>query len=68
MSDREMIVTIEEEYKDNVTEVNVPGVGIVIDGKLRKLMDIIIEASPYYNNYEELVREAVYQGLLKIIN
>ncbi|WP_297438624.1 hypothetical protein [uncultured Clostridium sp.] len=68
MNDRDMIVVVSEEYQNNNTDEKVPGVGVVIDEKLRRLMDIIIESSPDYNTYNDLVKEALYQGLLKLIN
>ena len=68
MNDRDIIILVKEEYQNNNTEEKVPGVGIVIDEELRRLMDIIIGKSPLYNSYDEVVKEALYEGLLKIIN
>ena len=68
MDDRDMIVLVSEEYQNNSTEQKVPGVGVVIDEKLKRLMDIIIESTTEYSTYNDLVKEALYQGLLKIIN
>ena len=68
MDDRDMIVLVSEEYQNNSTEQKVPGVGVVIDEKLKRLMDIIIESTTEYSTYNDLVKEALYQGLLKLIN
>lgn len=67
MSDKDEIVIFKEEYKDNETGEVVDGAGVVIDGKLKGVMDRILKNHPKLGGYNELVREAVYRGIVEII-
>lgn len=67
MSDKDKIVIFDEEYKDDETGDVVKGCGIVIDGRLKMVMDKIMTNNPSVENYNELVREAFYRGIIEII-
>lgn len=55
-------------YKNDKTGEAVPGATIIIDGKLRQVMDIIISKSDDYSGYLDIVRDAFSIGLEQIAN
>lgn len=68
MDERDIINTIEEEYEDSYTGNKVQGVGVIIDEKLKCLLDKIIAENDIFTSYSEVISEAIYQGLYDIIN
>ncbi|AKA70482.1 hypothetical protein [Clostridium scatologenes] len=61
--------------KLNLTEIfvewggeKVQGLTIIVDGKLKQVMDIIVEKNEDYSNYTEVVRDALFEGINNIIN
>ena len=66
---KENVVTIlNEEFENDKTGEKVQGLTIIVDGKLKQAMDIIIEKDENYNNYSEIVRDALFDGMNNIIN
>lgn len=55
-------------YKNDKTGEKVPGATIIIDGKLRQVMDIIIAKNDEYNDYLDVVKDAFSIGLEQIAN
>lgn len=55
-------------YKNDKTGEKVPGATIIIDGKLRQVMDIIIAKNDEYNGYLDVVKDAFSIGLEQIAN
>lgn len=39
----------------------------MIDGKLKDMLDIIIEKESTYNNYSELIRDIMFAGINQFI-
>ncbi|MGL4742518.1 MAG: hypothetical protein ACRC41_17290 [Sarcina sp.] len=68
MDERDIIATIAEEYEDSYTGNKVQGVGIVVDEKLKELLDKIIAQNSIFTSYKEVLTEAIYKGLYDIIN
>lgn len=66
-NDKDEIVVFEEEYMDDEKEEKVAGIGIVIDGKLKGVMDKLLLNHPELNGYTDLAREAFYRGIIDII-
>ena len=55
-------------YKNDKTGETVPGATIIIDGKLRQVMDIIIAKNDEYTGYLDVVKDAFSIGLEQIAN
>ncbi|NMO94993.1 hypothetical protein HII30_04205 [Paenibacillus lemnae] len=49
------------------TGEQVEGITIMIDGKLKDMLDIIIEKEEGYNNYTELVKELIFSGINQFV-
>lgn len=60
----ENIITImEDEFEKGNGGERVKGVTVIIDGKLKQVMDIIIAKYPDYENYVSVVRDALIEGI-----
>lgn len=68
MSNENVVTILNEEFENDKTGEKVQGLTIIVDGKLKQAMDIIIEKDDNYNNYSEIVRDALFNGMNNIIN
>lgn len=68
MDDRDTIIIMDEEYNVADTEELVSASSIVIDGPLKLVMDKILLNNAEFECYNDLIKEALYLGLIAIIN
>lgn len=68
MSNESVVTILNEEFENDKTGEKVQGLTIIVDGKLKQAMDIIIEKDDNYNNYSEIVRDSLFDGMNNIIN
>ncbi len=68
MSNENVVTILNEEFENDKTGEKVQGLTIIVDGKLKQAMDIIIEKDDNYNNYSEIVRDVLFNGMNNIIN
>ena len=68
MSNENVVTILNEEFENDKTGEKVQGLTIIVDGKLKQAMDIIIEKDDNYNNYSEIVRDSLFDGMNNIIN
>ncbi len=61
------ITLLTEEFINDKTNEKVEGVTIIIDGKLKEVIDLLMLKNPKYNNYTEVVRDCIFEGLEKLI-
>lgn len=61
------ITMLNEEFENEQTGEKVPGVTVIIDGKLKQIMDILIARNEEYNSYMEIMRDALFNGLGQIM-
>ena len=57
-----------EEYENEQTGEKVDGVTIMIDGKLKQVLDAIIQKEGKYSNYIEIVKDILFSGVNNYIN
>lgn len=57
-----------EEYVNEKTGDKVQVITIVVDGKLKEVFDLIIKKVSKYQNYTEIVRDALFKGISFIID
>ena len=67
MSDENMVTILNEEFENDKTDEKVQGLTIIIDGKLKQVIDIIIDKDDNYSNYSEVVRDALFEGINNLI-
>ena len=65
--DSNTFIILNEEFENDKTGEKVRGITIIIDGKLRDVIDLIIKNNAKYNNYNEVVRDAFINGLNSIV-
>ncbi|MGG0759225.1 hypothetical protein COM13_12170 [Bacillus pseudomycoides] len=68
MSNENVVTILNEEFENDKTGEKVQGLTIIVDGKLKQVMDIIIDKNDNYSNYTEVVRDALFEGINNIIN
>lgn len=62
------VAIFSEEYVNDKTGDKAQGITIVVDGKLKEVFDLIIMKESKYQNYIEIVRDALFDGISSIIN
>ena len=62
------VAIFSEEYVNDKTDDTSQGITIVVYGKLKEVFDLIIKKESKYQNYIEIVRDALFDGISFIIN
>ena len=68
MNNESVVTILNEEFENDKTGEKVQGLTIIVDGKLKQVMDIIMEKDENYNNYTEIVRDSLFNGINNLIN
>ncbi|NMO95002.1 hypothetical protein [Paenibacillus lemnae] len=58
---------LSEKFENEKTGEQVEGITIMIDGKLKDMLDIIIEKEEGYNNYTELMKDLIFSGINQFV-
>jgi hypothetical protein len=66
MSDNKISI-LSEKFENEKTGEQVEGITIMIDGKLKNMLDIIIEKEDGYNNYTEAIKDIVFAGINQFV-
>jgi len=56
------ITLLNEEFENEKTGEKIQGITVIVDGKLKEVMDILITQNRY-DNYTEIVKEALFEGI-----
>ncbi|WP_342573564.1 hypothetical protein MHH37_14045 [Solibacillus sp. FSL K6-1781] len=62
------ISIMSETFENEKTGDQVEGITIIIDGKLKSMLDIIIDKEDGYNNYTELVKDLMFAGINQYVD
>lgn len=65
MSEKNLSLLVDQ-YISKETGENVTGITIMIDGYLKKVMDIMITNEKMYETYAEIVRDSLFAGLKQL--
>ncbi|SHJ56349.1 hypothetical protein SAMN05444401_3300 [Clostridium amylolyticum] len=68
MSDKNTVTMLSEEFENDKTGEKVEGITIIVDGKLKEVLDLIKIRNKNYNNYTEILRDALFEGINNITN
>lgn len=68
MNDRDTIIIVDEEYNICNTDKKVKGYSIIVDGPLKMVLDKMLCNNPQFESHGELISEAVYLGLIQLMN
>ncbi|QII49845.1 hypothetical protein G3M81_14305 [Bacillus paralicheniformis] len=63
MNSNDTVTMLNEEFVNDQTGEKVEGITIIIDGQLKQVLDIIKAKSDSYENYTEIIRDAVFEGV-----
>lgn len=68
MSDKSTVTMLSEEFENDKTGEKVEGITIIVDGKLKEVLDLIKIRNKNYNNYTEILRDALFDGINNLTN
>ena len=57
-----------EKYENEQTGESVDGITIMVDGKLKQILDVIIGKEDKYNSYPEIMRDILFSGIDNFIS
>ncbi|MFP7275048.1 hypothetical protein SFC17_08880 [Bacillus paralicheniformis] len=63
MNSNDTVTMLNEEFVNDQTGEKVEGITIIIDGQFKQVLDIIQAKSDSYENYTEIIRDAVFEGV-----
>ncbi|AEV69065.1 hypothetical protein [Acetivibrio clariflavus] len=63
---RRYLTMLIEKFQNDKTGQEVDGITIIIDGKIKEIFDTIILKSGKYENYSEVLRDAIFMGINEI--
>lgn len=65
--DNNIVTILNEEFENDKTGEKVQGITIIVDGKLKEIVDLLMKNNPNYKNYTEIVRDAFFKGINSMI-
>ena len=65
--DNNTVTILNEEFENDKTCEKVQGITIIVDGKLKEVLDLLMKNNPDYKNYTEIVRDAFFDGINSMI-
>lgn len=65
--EKNTVTILNEEFENDKTGEKVQGITIIMDGKLKEVVDLLMYDNPNYNNYTEIVRDALFTGINSMI-
>lgn len=63
MSQENMLVILNEQFENADTKEKVEGITIMIDGKFKKVLDIMLEQHEDCNSYAEIIQKILFKGI-----
>lgn len=61
------VTILNEEFENDKTGEKVQGITIIVDGKLKEVLDLLMKNNHDYKNYTEIVRDAFFNGINSMI-
>ena len=65
--DNNTVIILNEEFENDKTGEKVQGITIIVEGKLKEVLDLLMKNNPNYKNYTEIVRDAFFDGINSMI-
>ena len=65
--DNNTVTILNEEFENDKTGEKVQGITIIVEGKLKEVLDLLMKNNPNYKNYTEIVRDAFFNGINSLI-
>lgn len=67
MSNENTVTMLSEQFQNDKTGEMVEGITIIVDGKLKQILDMIKSKNENYKSDTEVLRDAIFEGINKII-
>ena len=61
------VTILNEEFENDKTDEKVQGITMIVEGKLKEVLDLLMKNNPDYKNYTEIVRDAFFNGINSMI-
>lgn len=61
--DNSKVTILNEEFQNDKTGEKVQGITIIIDGKLKEVLDVFMKNNSDYKSYTEIVQDAFFKGI-----
>ncbi|WP_025682327.1 hypothetical protein [Paenibacillus maysiensis] len=58
---------LSEKFVNGETGQEVEGITIMVDGKFKQALDIIMDNSDEYTSYTEIIRDIIFSGTQQIV-
>jgi len=68
LGNADILTMLTEKFQNDKTGQEVDGITIIVDGKIKEIFDAIIIKSGNYENYSEVLRDAIFMGINEITN
>ena len=68
LGNADALTLLAEKFQNDKTGKEVDGITVIIDGKVKEIFDAIILKSENYENYSEVLRDAIFMGVNEITN
>ena len=65
--DNNTVTILNEEFENDKTGEKVQGITIIVEGKLKEVLDLLMKNNPDYKNYTEIVRDDFFNGINSMI-
>lgn len=65
--DNNTVTILNEEFENDKTGEKVQGITIIVEGKLKEVLDLLMKNNPNYKNYTEIVWDAFFNGINSMI-
>lgn len=65
--DNNTVTILNEEFENDKTGEKVQGITIIMDGKLKEVVDTLMKNNSDYKNDTEIVRDAFFKGINSMI-
>lgn len=65
--DNNTVTILNEEFENDKTGEKVQGITIIVEGKLKEVLDLLMKNNLDYKNYTEIVRDAFFNGINSMI-
>lgn len=66
--EKNTVTIMREEFENEQTGEKVEGITIILDGKFKQVIDLLVERNPSYNNSVEVIKEALFEGINVMID
>lgn len=66
--EKNTVTIMREEFENEQTGEKVEGITIILDGKFKQVIDLLVEKNPSYNNSVEVIKDALFEGINVMID